>query len=298
VWSREKRTLVLDASRGALEGVTSSLLRTINLLIAIKYYGVSDAAKSLIAAASFIGNLLSLFYTAGFSRSRLKKATLVAAPTFIAGVGFILASATRTGWVFVSLVSFAAAMHIMRLPFLTAIYEENYRSSRRGKLYSVGLLLSVAVAIGSNSLFGGLLERSLESFRAIYTVAGALIAASSVLIVAIPSHPPRALQDRNPFRNLAAVRENPVFGYMLFVWFLFGFAVLWSNPLRLVYLAEAERGLNLSPFAVLLIMGIIPSVARLLTTWFWAHLFDRIDFVLLRLQRLRSICRSIPFSAA
>ena len=81
----------------------------------------------------------------------------------------------------------------------------------------------------------------------------------------------------------ALLVKFPVFGYVLISWFLLGFANLWTAPLRVVYLADPVRGLNLAPFTVLLINGIIPSITRLVTTRFWALIFDRFQFVYVRI---------------
>ena len=139
------------------------------------------------------------------------------------------------------------------------------------------------VGIGANFVFGEFLERSLSSFRWICGASGILITASALFLRRIPSTPPSIKGGGNPLKNLKTVFEYPAFGYVLASWFVFGFANLWSAPLRMVYVAEAERGLGLSPLTVLLIMGVIPNIVRLPMTRLWAHLFDRHDFIFVRI---------------
>ena len=62
-----------------------------------------------------------------------------------------------------------------------------------------------------------------------------------------------------------------------------GVGVLSSNALRVDYLVNPEHGLNLDVKTVSLITGIVPSLVRLVSTFFWGWLFDRMDFFVLRI---------------
>ncbi len=62
-------------------------------------------------------------------------------------------------------------------------------------------------------------------------------------------------------------------------WFLMGFANLWTLPLRVVYLAESDRGLGLSALTVSVMMGIIPNAIKITMNRVWAGLFDRIGLI-------------------
>ncbi|MBN1648088.1 MAG: hypothetical protein JW874_08650, partial [Spirochaetales bacterium] len=75
----------------------------------------------------------------------------------------------------------------------------------------------------------------------------------------------------------------PRFSYILLVWFIFGLANLLAFPLRIVYLAEEGRGLGLRPETVILLTGILPAISKLVSSYFWGMLFDKINFILLRI---------------
>ena len=53
--------------------------------------------------------------------------------------------------------------------------------------------------------------------------------------------------------------------------------------LRVDYLVNPEHGLQFDVKTVSLITGVIPSVVRLGSTFFWGWLFDRINFLKLRI---------------
>ena len=68
-----RQTYRFDLWRGFFEGILSAGIQTFALLIAIRYYNAGEGLKSSIAAAPFMGMVLSLplvHYTAG---KRLKK---------------------------------------------------------------------------------------------------------------------------------------------------------------------------------------------------------------------------------
>lgn len=69
---------------------------------------------------------------------------------------------------------------------------------------------------------------------------------------------------------------------MLLAWFILGFANLWTLPIQMVHLAESRRGLNLPAYQVVLISSVIPFATRLLFNRFWSQLFDRLNFIVLR----------------
>ena len=64
---------------------------------------------------------------------------------------------------------------------------------------------------------------------------------------------------------------------------LMGFAVLTTIPLRVEYLVQEKYGLQLSNEMVVLLIMVIPSLTRILGTQLWGRLFDRMDFIKLRI---------------
>jgi len=281
---RERRTFRLDSLRGIGDGVVQSIVQSVALLIAVQVFALPDGLLALIASAPFIGNLLSLFYPARFSTSRLTKAQLAAAPLFGAAVAWLCAAWLPTGLGFALVTTLAIVLFTLRLSFLTAVYSDNYQRERRGVLFSRGLILLTVSSLVASWGFGQLLDVNLDVYRWILSVGGLAALGAALSVWCMPSSPPDATGAANPFRNLTLVRTNKPFGYILLVWFIFGFANLWLNPLRVVYVAEEARGLGLSPMSVLLILGVAVESGRLISTPVWAWLFDRINFILLRMM--------------
>ena len=97
-------------------------------------------------------------------------------------------------------------------------------------------------------------------------------------------------ESKNPFSNLKYLFKDKLFGYVLFTWFIMGFANLWVQPLRIDYLTSSQWGIEGSATLVNLIVNIIPHIMFLLFLPFWGKLFDKINFITLR------ICLNILFA--
>lgn len=244
---------------------------------------MADLLTGLIASAPFIGNLCTLFYAAPFAASKRSKSQLAAAPLFLSSVCFFAAGWVNNAWGYALLITLAVVFFQLRLTFLTAIYHENYPAARRGVLFSRGLILMTISSLIASWVYGQLLEKNLDHYPWLMSLTGLMTFISGLCVLKIPSLPPGASQATNPFKNLGLLWTQPVFGYILCAWFIFGFANLWVHPLRVIYVAEAERGLGLGPYQSLLVLGVALEVGRLISTPIWAKLFDRINFISLRI---------------
>jgi hypothetical protein len=275
---KERKTFIVDTVRRGVDGIMVSLIQTVFLLVAIRAFDVSDLLKSLLSSAHYLGFMGALFYTTALSRTDIRKSILAALPAILSGGLLLIAAFPESGPGYVLAGSFAIMCHALSKPFVLGIYGENYRPDRRGRLLSVGLVLSIIVGIVTNSIFGKALDGDIFSYRPIFIVSGGLLVTGSALFFMIPTSPPHRGVERNPFRCLSLLLTDTRFGMIMLSWFIFGFANLWSTPIRIVYLAEAERGLGLSPLLVMIIMGIIPEVVKLMATPVWGYFFDKYDF--------------------
>lgn len=277
----EKKTFYLDTMRSGVDGIEFTLAPSVFLLIAIQYFSVSDVWKSIISSASFIGLILSLF-TASLLGGR-KPTSVSGLSTIAGGITLILSSFTENAVLFCAILIIHSIFIFIRAPLSTAIYEVNYPSSRRARLFSAGILFSIITGLVSNYVYGRLLDLDLGYYRWIFIVSGLLLIISGIMLLNIPYDFTGRKIRKNPLKNLALLIKNPLFGIVSFSWFIMGFANLWSIPLRVVYLAESERGLGLSPFLTLIIIGFIPNAVKLLFSNLWAGIFDRFHFLPIRI---------------
>ena len=278
-----RRTYKYDLWRGFFEGVLSSGIQTFALFIAIRYYNAGEGLKSLIAAAPFIGMILSLplvHYTAG---KGLKKSFCSAVPSALASVCLIIAAWIPSLEFYALMITISYICRSAAIPYLTSIYSDNYPHLKRGASFSKPLLLTVAIS----SLFGLagslLLEMNIIYFNWVFTVVGISALAKAWAISSMPSKVIEKTSHNHPFGNFEYVIKDREFGYVLFTWFIMGFANLWVLPLRVDYVASSTYGIEASPLIVALIITIIPETIRFLFIPFWARLFDHMNFIVLRM---------------
>ena len=278
-----RQTYRYDLRRGFFEGILSAGIQTFALLIAIRYYNAGEGLKSLIAAAPFMGMVLSLplvHYTAG---KRLKKSWCSAGPSVLTGVCLIVAAWVPSLEIYTLMIVIGYICRSAILPFLTSIYSDNYPHDKRATYFSKSLLLTVA----SSSLFGifgsSILEINIDYFSWVFTCLGISALAKALAIKSMPSKRVEENSHYHPFGNLKYAVKDREFGYVLLTWFIMGFANLWILPLRVDYVASSAYGIEASPILVALVITIVPESVRFLFIPYWARLFDHMNFVVLRM---------------
>ena len=282
VTATERRTFVLDTIRLSTDGLGSSLSQTLVLVIAINVFAVSDSFKSLLASAPYAGLLFSLFVVAALSSRSIRPSTIGGALGLVTGVAYAAAALVTGPIAYASLVAVGMIVVQSRVPFTASIHERNYPVERRGRRFSVGLISGYIVALGFDLTAGAVLEADVNRYPVLLLAAGVGIAAGSVALWFVPSRPEMVTRSTNPFKNLRYLRTDRLFRRLIMGWFVLGLGNLWTVPLRVVYLAEAERGLGLSPFWVVLIAGVLPHAIRLVFGRMWGVFFDRMNLVAIR----------------
>ena len=277
-----RRTFPWDLMRGAAGGAVSVLQVTFGLLIAIKVFDASAIQKSLIAGSYAGGLLLSLPYAA-WSPVLARRSVQGALPAFGAAVGlFVAALADSAGIYTAAMVVFGVCV-ALPMPIMTAIYRENYRGSVRGQVFGLTVFITIAIGLATQFAGGGMLDIDLAYYRPFFLVLALCTLLMGFFVLRMPSENALGPVSANPLTSFGAVRENPVFGYVLLAWFLFGFANLALHPQRFEYLSQPEYGFELSSGAIVLIVGVTTEFARLCTIPIWARLFDRFNFIWLRI---------------
>jgi hypothetical protein len=188
------------------------------------------------------------------------------------------------------------------IPLITQIYQDNYDAKIRGNLFSRQLFIRIGSACAFGWIASILLENRLAKhtadsplhiapFQYLMAAFAAALFLSAYALFRIPSSP---LTDPgkgagNPFYALRFIRDDRTFRNTLIAWMLIGTANLMMQALRVEYLANTGRfhvtlnNLPLTAFFIALLTDIIPNAARLLMSPIWGHVFDRLNFFLLRI---------------
>lgn len=280
---RTRLTYRYELWRAGTAGILETAGTTFLLLIAVQWFQAGPLEKALVAAGGSLGLLASpavvaVVTAAGWAPSG------AAAGIFAAGaVAFGLAALVpyRLGFIVGSVVGMAAASAVV--PLLTHMYQENYPEAERGRRFSRTVMVRIATAALFSKLAGDALNGRLDSFPWLLGIFGLAHAAASLCLVRCPTEPIPTGAGVPAFRAVGYVRQDRLFRRMLVCWMLMGFANLMMFPLRVEYLANPKYQQGASVVMVAALTGVIPNVVRLILSPVWGALFDRMNFLVLRI---------------
>ena len=279
---RSRITFRYDRIRGACAGILETGIFTFVLVVAIRYFDAPQSVKALISGATSLRLLLtplSLFAVAraGWNAARAGATNLTVGAVFLGA-----AALAPNVWIFVPTMVFASMLVAQQSPLLVHIYTSNYAPSRRGRMLSSSIVLSLVTAMAFSTLGGRALDHDIGAYRVLFLVMCAAALVAGWAISRMPARPFSSERSSNPLAALRYAKDDKVFGSMLVVWMLMGFGNLIMLPLRVEYLANPEFGINASNTQIALVTAVVPSVVRLCTTHLWGSFFDRYNFFIIR----------------
>lgn len=280
-----RRTFAAEAVRAIASGVIETALATFAVLIAVNRFESGPLTKSLLLACPALGLLGSLVIVPLAVRAGLTASRAAAGISLVSLGGFLIAAlGAQRETVFVLGMIIGIGVLTMAIPLQTHYLRANYPVSRRGRLFSVTIFLRALTTMVMSWVFGVYLDADFSRYP---TLLWCMAGASAVVVVCYLCVPSTTLRDAAEKRNrlLESVhvsRDDRVFVRVLMAMMILGLGVLSANALRVDFLANPEHGLALDVKTVSIITGIIPSVVRLGSTFFWGLLFDRMNFFILR----------------
>jgi MFS family permease len=280
---RTLQTYRLELRKAVALGVLESAGATFLLLIAVRYFQTGALAKALVASGGSVGLLFSPMMLNLVTRIGLPAARGAAMLASLGSAAFLLMAVFHHPAAFVGGSVLTMACVGASVPLMTQIYRDNYPSKRRGKLYSRTVMVRIGTAAVFSEVAGRVLSADLSHFRWLLLVFAAAFAFVSFCLARMPSRPITDTGGSHPFHAMRHLRLDRVFRHILVCWMLMGFANLMMLPMRVEYLANEKYGLHLDVRMIALLVGVIPNVARLLVSPIWGWIFDRTDFLRLRI---------------
>ncbi len=276
-------TQKFDLRRNLFNGIVEASYTSTCLLVAIRYFGASDVAKSLLAGGSSIGFLLAPGFLLLIGKSRFSASRICSLLMLGAACGILISAASTTAWSYVTstLITCILAGQIPSL--MVHIYSANYRPDERGRKISGNLMLYAVVGVITAHLVGLILDNDLSHFRAIAVVTFAFCLLTAYFHLKIPSKPLKA-DSGGLSGDLRHALRDRLFRWMLTGWMLMGIGNLITIPLRVEYLANPVYGLDLSNVKVLGVTMVIPLITRVASTTFWGWAFDRFNLAFVRIS--------------
>lgn len=279
---RTLRTFRLEQRRAVVAGMLEAAGGTFLLLIAVTWFKTGATAKSLVAAGGSVGLLATPLVVAFVERMRWPSSRGAARLAWLGAATFLLMALMPVLPVFVLGSVLTMACGSAAVPLLTQMYQDNYPERERGRLFSRAVMIRIASAALFSYTAGRALTQHLELWRWLMLLLAAGCAYAGSCLWRCPSSPLRGGGGAHPFRGLRYARADRLFRRTLICWMLMGFANLMMLPLRVEYLANEKYRLALTISQVALFTGVIPNVVRLVMSPLWGHLFDRMNFFVLR----------------
>lgn len=281
-----RRTFVSEAVRAVAAGLIETSLATFAVLIAVNRFESGAAVKALLLASPAAGLLGSLVIVPLVVRSGLTASRAAAVISLASCGGFAFAAAnaqSETCFVFGTFLG--TGIVSMAIPLQTHYLRLNYPDASRGRLFSATISLRALTSLAASWIFGVYLDADFDRYPTLLWCLAGAAAVAAVCHLAVPSDRLRPERERHRFlESVHVTRGDGVYTRLLAAAMVFGIGVLAANALRVDYLANPRYGLQLDVATVSLVTGIVPSLVRLATTFFWGWLFDRVDFFRLRVS--------------
>lgn len=281
--SRTQITYLFERLRAVSTGITETAATTFLLLIAVRWYEATPNYKAIIAGATSFGLVLSPFIVHVVEKRGASVSKASSLFFLIACFSYLVGAAVPSLFIFTLSSVAGVLVASMATPLLVQMYQENYPPSRRGRMFSRGVMIRIGIAIIFSELAGRALDGQLQYFPFLMLVYAGASAFSSFCLYKCETKPLHPQKSKNPLRGLRYIKEDSVFRNTLICWMLMGFANLMMLPLRIEYLANPKYGVNLSVGEIAFLVGVLPNIARLIMSPIWGALFDKINFFLLRI---------------
>jgi len=280
---RMRRTFQLELRRAAATGILETAAATFLLLVAVSHFQAGATAKALLVAGGPLGLLLGPLAVAATRALGWRAATGAAACAAFSAVGFLVAACFDGTRAFVAGGALGILALTAGIPLMTQIYQENYPSESRGRLFSLAAMARVATASVFAWLAGWWLDGRIGEYRALMFIFSGAALASAWFTWRCPSAVFAEETSSNPFAGWQHVKNDRVFRWLLASWMLMGLGNLLMLPLRVEFIANPRHGIALSPMMVALLVSMIPSVTNFVFALFWGRLYDTMNFFLLRI---------------
>jgi MFS family permease len=272
--------------RSAPAGILDTAYTTFGMIVAVKVFDASDAAKAVFLGSPRIGMIAAIFVVPMLLRMRSTVAQTAAVTQLVAGLCFALAAFfSHSEEMFITGISLGFILFALQIPLMTQLYRANYPPAKRGRLYAItGIMRALGAAVFS---WGGgwLLGWNLEAYPWLLWSFALMALLSGWLTYGLPATPWEVLEsgDRSLWRSWRWVREDRDFRTLLISWMMMGVGNLVAFSLFVEFLANPAHGIALSADRVALFTGVIPLLARLASSYHWGILFDRAPFFVVRI---------------
>ncbi len=252
-------------------------------LVALKYYNASDWQKAFLLSISEAG-LIATFIIVPLIRRLKWQATYAAAIFSLLGAVGIAYTAIFSDSLMHYMIGLGFAFFILMLPLplITQIYRTNFPEAKRGKILAIASILRGITLIVFGLIAGKWIDSDIENFKPLLWI---FVAVSSLNAIAFWFMPKveTVKGSTNPFSAFKWLKKDKKFRTLIVSWMLMGLGNLTALKIWIEYFANEKYGNGFSAFEATLLSIIIPQSVKIIFTYPWGWLFDRMNFYLLRI---------------
>ena len=278
-----KKAFWIEMIRSGPIGMLEFLFVPLAGLVALKYYNASDWQKAFLLSISEAG-LIATFIIVPLIRRLKWQATHAASIFSLLGAAGIAFTAAYSD----SLISYMAGLGfaffilMLPLPLITQIYRINFPEAKRGKILAIASILRGIIGIAFAWKAGQWIDSDIENFKPLLWVFVCVSLLNAIAFWLMPKVE-TAKGSTNPFSAFKWLKRDKKFRTLIVSWMLMGLGNLTALKIWTEYFANDQYGNGFSAFEVTLLTFIIPQSVKILFTYPWGWLFDRMNFYLLRI---------------
>jgi len=279
------RTFRNELWRSLPAGVLDAMASTFGMLIAVRVFHLGHVEKSIFLSATSGGLIVSLFVVPLLLRARSTIARTAAKVQMLGGA-FMAAAALfpRDPWIFILGLSLGLLCFSMQIPLMTQIYRLNYPEAQRGKLYAIAGVTRSASAVAFGLFGGWLLGLDISHYTWLlwcFSLSGFLSGWWTYGLPAV-AWDTAETGDTRFWSALRWVRADRDFRTLLISWMMMGIGNLIAASLFVEYLANPKHGIDLPEREVAWITGVIPVGVRMISSYPWGLIYDRVGLFMVR----------------
>ena len=278
-----KKAFWIEMIRSGPMGMLEFLFVPLAGLVALKYYNASDWQKAFLLSISEAG-LIATFIIVPLIRRLKWQATHAAAIFSLLGaVGIAFTAAYSDSLIsYMAGLGFAFFILMLPLPLITQIYRTNFPDNKRGKILAIASIMRGIIGIVFAWKAGQWIDSDIENFKPLLWVFVCVSLLNAIAFWLMPKVE-TAKGSTNPFSAFKWLKRDKKFRTLIVSWMLMGLGNLTALKIWTEYFANDQYGNNFSAFEVTLLTFIIPQSVKILFTYPWGWLFDRMNFYLLRI---------------
>ena len=278
-----KKAFWIEMIRSGPIGMLEFLFVPLAGLVALKYYNASDWQKAFLLSISEAGLIATFIIVPLIRRLRWQATHAAAIFSLLGAVGIAFTAAYSDSLIsYMAGLGFAFFILMLPLPLITQIYRTNFPDTKRGKILAIASIMRGIIGIVFAWKAGQWIDSDIENFKPLLWVFVCVSLLNAIAFWLMPKVE-TAKGSTNPFSAFKWLKRDKKFRTLIVSWMLMGLGNLTALKIWTEYFANDQYGNGFSAFEVTLLTFIIPQSVKILFTYPWGWLFDRMNFYLLRI---------------